>query len=232
MDNFPGNGIHVRHLLAAAVLALGSLVAIGPVRAQGSGSFTAQSPAAQSPAAQSPAPHWPQTSVVNGASVTVYQPQAISWPDHKTLTARAAVAITPAQAKQPIIGTIEVSLATTTDTASRSVMLSDPQLLNSHFPALDTQQASQLDQRIRTALPQMQTRSVPLDAVLLSLKELPEPSVAVNNDPPVIFHSERPASFLVFDGDPVLAPVGKTELQVAVNTNWDVFKDHRHLVPA
>jgi hypothetical protein len=60
---------------------------------------------------------------------------------------------------------------------------------------------------------------------LLSLKQVPVASVAVNNDPPVIFTADRPASLIVFDGEPVLTPVGKTGLTVAVNTNWDVFVD-------
>ncbi len=174
---------------------------------------------------------WPHTTVVNGASVTVYQPQAISWPDHKVLTARAAVAITPPgtpdkTAPKPILGTIEVSLATTTDEASRMVLLSDPKLISTQFPALDTARAMALQDRIRAALPNMQITRVPLDSVLLSLGQAPAAaSIAVNNDPPVIFRSERPASLVVFDGDPVLAPVGKTGLSFAVNTNWDVFTD-------
>ena len=69
-------------------------------------------------------------------------------------------------------------------------------------------------------------KQVPLDSILLSLKQVPVVDVAVNNDPPEIFYSSRPASLVVFDGEPVLAPVGKTELSFAVNTNWDVFVDH------
>ncbi len=69
------------------------------------------------------------------------------------------------------------------------------------------------------------TRPVPLDAVLLSLGRLPASEVAVNNDPPVIVYANRPASLVVFDGAPVMAPVGKTGLTFAVNTNWDVFAD-------
>ena len=76
-------------------------------------------------------------------------------------------------------------------------------------------------------LPTLQLKQVPLDAVLLSLKELPQTvkPVAVNNDPPAIFHADRPASLVVFDGDPVLAPAGNSGLKYAVNTNWDVFFD-------
>jgi hypothetical protein len=42
---------------------------------------------------------WPHSLTVDGASVVVYQPQAVEWPDHQTLTTREAVAITPAGEK-------------------------------------------------------------------------------------------------------------------------------------
>jgi len=72
----------------------------------------------------------------------------------------------------------------------------------------------------------MQTKEVLLKAILLSLKEQPQlQETTLNNEPPVIFHSERLASLVVFDGGPILAPVAKTGLQFAVNTNWDVLTD-------
>jgi hypothetical protein len=172
------------------------------------------------------AAQWPHTITTENASVLVYQPQAISWPDHETLTARAALAITRRGEKTPIIGTVEVSFATRTDAATDQVVLSDPQLVASHFPALDTGEATQLEARIRQGLPQIATRSIALRTVLLSLKEHNAPaSLELPTDPPAIFHSASPASLVVFDGEPVLAPVGKTGLSFAVNTNWDVFTD-------
>ena len=183
-------------------------------------------PPGQSLAAQAAATSgWPHTISRNGASVTVYQPQAVEWPDRQTLTARAAIAVTrPGQAR-PILGTIELTLATRTDEATGIVHLSDPKLLETHFPSLDTQQAGALSEKIRAALPEMETHEVPLTAILLSLKQAPVAAVAVNNDPPVIFAADRPASLVVFDGEPVLTPVGQTGLRFAVNTNWDVFVD-------
>jgi hypothetical protein len=120
-----------------------------------------------------------------------------------------------------------VSFATTTDPAARSVTLDAPTLTATHFPSLDTEQAQQLEQRIKAALPAIALKQVPLDTILLGLKEAPQTArpVAVNNDPPVIFHSDRPASLVVFDGDPVLAPAGSSGLSFAVNTNWDAFFD-------
>lgn len=182
-----------------------------------------QAPPPAAPVAAQASVPWPHTLTRNGASITIYQPQAMSWPGRQTLTARAAVALQPAGASKPILGTVELSVATTVDEAAGVVHLADPKLLETHFPALDTTHAAALDQKIRAALPQMQTHEVPLQAVLLSLKQLPVAEVAVDNDPPAIFHASRPASLVVFDGDPVLAPIGKTGLSLAVNTNWDVF---------
>jgi hypothetical protein len=181
------------------------------------------------PAGAQPAPPdapWPHALTVDGASVTVYQPQAIDWVNHETLTTREAVAITPAGETTPVLGTTEISFSTHTDAATNDVLLSNPQLLNTHFPALDTTQATRIEQRIKAALPMIQPRSVPLQSILLSLKQQAQPDTAqVKNDPPVIFYSAKPASLVVFNGDPVLAPVGNTGLSFAVNTNWEIFSD-------
>jgi hypothetical protein len=183
-------------------------------------------PVLQGTAQTVPASLWPHTVTAQGATVTVYQPQAISWPDQKRLTARAALAIVRQGSTQPIVGTIEVAFDTQVDTANRTVSLSAPQLLATHFPALDTQQATQLQTRLAEALPEIATRQIPLAAVLGSLKQTPAvKNVALNNDPPVIFHSQGPASLVVFDGEPVMAPVGASGISFAVNTNWPVFQE-------
>lgn len=172
-----------------------------------------------------PAAEWPHTIAENGATVTVYQPQAISWPDRKELTARAAIAIKSSAHPQAVLGTIEITVETTTDAATQTVRLSNPRLVSSHFPALDTEQATALDGRIRAALPHLRLREVPINAVLISLKQTPDvKTVDVSNTPPTIFYSSEPASLVVFDGDPVLVPAGKSGLSYAANTNWEVFK--------
>ncbi len=169
---------------------------------------------------------WPHTITEQGGSATIYEPQAISWPDLKTLTARTAVAITPAGSKTPIYGTIELTLATDVDVGTRSVTLTDPKLISASFPDLDPAHETQVEARIRAVMAEMGPKHLPLDTILLSLKEHPTaPQAAVNNDPPKIFFSNGPALLVVFDGVPVLAPVEGTTFSYAVNTNWDVFKD-------
>ena len=116
---------------------------------------------------------WPHTLVRDGATVTVYQPQATAWPERKRLSARAALSIVRPGEKHPLMGTIDLSLATAVDAATGVVNLSDPQLISTHFPSLDTQQAAALEAKVRAALTAMEIRQVPLASVQLSLKQLP-----------------------------------------------------------
>lgn len=178
---------------------------------------------ALSAAASAPTPPaWPHTVTVNGAEATIYQPQAIAWPEQKTLTARAALALTPPGATKPVVGTIDLSFATTLE--GDLVRLSDPRLVASHFPALETARASALEAKIRTALLKARLPEIPLANLRVSLgQKAPAANVALDNNPPVIFVSDKPASLVVFDGAPVLAPLGTSGLSFAVNTNWSVF---------
>jgi hypothetical protein len=183
-------------------------------------------PALAQPAGATPiAASWPHTIVVNGASVTIYEPQAIDWPNRATLRAREAIAITPPGAAHPILGTIEVSGTTTVDASNDLVYFAQPMLLSSSFPSLDTSRAYQLQTRIAAFLAQMPVKIIPLNTILLSLNETPVTEAPVNNTPPPIYYSAQPASLLVFDGEPVLAPLAATGLNYAVNTNWDVVQD-------
>ncbi len=188
------------------------------------------SPAKMAPAAApaaGSADTWPHAIRGDNGAVTVFQPQVISWPDRQTLNARIALSILSDGAKTAVLGSLEASFSTTTDLATRQVTLSNARLTGSQFPASDKAQVARFDERIRAALASMPPKRVPLDLLLLSLRsggETPA-SVPLQHVPPTIFVSQRPASLLVFDGEPVLTPVAGTALSVAVNTNWDVFVD-------
>ena len=152
---------------------------------------------------------WPHTVQGERGSAVVYQPQVIAWPDRQKLETRAAVAITPTGAKTASYGTIDVSFATATDLASRTVTLSQPQLVAVRFPTLANEQTAAIEERVRTTLAGLGSKTVPLDMVVASLRDSGEkpPSVELKNDPPAICVSARPASLIVFDGEPVLTPI-------------------------
>ena len=204
--------LHRRSLLAASLVA-------GPL------GLVARAGFAAAPAGATPIAPWPHEISANGNLVTIYEPQAIAWPDRTTLRARAAIEIQPAGGKPPILGTIEFTGATEVDTDEDVVYFSQPTLISSSFPSLDTTQAYVLQTRISTFLTKMPVKIIPLNTVLLSLGEKPPAAVPVRNDPPEIFYSAGPASLVVFDGEPTMAPIGQTSLTYAVNTNWDVLQD-------
>ncbi len=170
---------------------------------------------------------WPHTIQGQNGSVTVYTPQVIDWPGRTELDARVVVSLLPKGTTTPILGTLEITGTTETDQASRIVTVSGFKLKSSHFPSLDTSRAAGLDQKIQAALASMPPKPVPLDLVLLSLRQAAPDirPVAVSNTPPAIYYSAGPASLVVFDSDPVLAPITGSKLARAVNTNWDVFFD-------
>ena len=170
---------------------------------------------------------WPHTLEQDGAKVTIYPPQVLSWPAQAQIGVRAAVAITPKGAPKPFLGTIELQGRTAVDLASRDVTVSQLELTGSHFPTLDTARAAEVDRKLRAAVSALPEKHIPLDTILLSpgLAEAEPKPVAVSNDPPVIFSRSAPASLLVFDGAPVLMPVPGSTVQRAVNTNWTVLFD-------
>jgi hypothetical protein len=196
-----------------------SLVAIALI------AFASVSQAA-APASASAA--WPHAVAVDNGNAIVYEPQVIAWPDLRTLHTRIALAITPKGAPRATLGTIDVAFTTRSNLASRTVTLTAAKLEASHFPTADPAQAQRLARGIESTLATLADKEVPLDAVLLSLdksKHAAKP-VKLMNDSPYMTYSSSPASLVVFDGEPVLAPITGTTLSVAVNTNWDLFFDN------
>ncbi len=86
--------------------------------------------AAQAPAAAPAADTWPHTVTGENGTATVYQPQVIAWPEHRTLTARVAIGVTPNGAKAPMFGVVEVAFDTQTELAERTVVLTAPRLVS------------------------------------------------------------------------------------------------------
>ncbi len=151
----PGENVALdrRSLLATAMIAVPA-AALGMRRVEA---------AVTPPPGATPMAAWPHQISVNGAEVTIYEPQAIDWANHATLRARAAIAVTPAGQHQPFLGTIEVSGTTAVDTGNDVVYFTNPTLLSSSFPSLDTAQAYALQQRLAAYMARMPPKIIPLE---------------------------------------------------------------------
>jgi hypothetical protein len=170
---------------------------------------------------------WPLTISGAGAAVVLYSPQPVAWRDRRTLDTRIAIGVTPAGSERETLGTAEVSFATDADLNARTVAISSPRTASIHPPAGSRADTERFEQAAREAIEAMGTKRITLDLLLQAFADqaMQSSPVEVRNDPPLIFYSARPASLLVFDGEPILAPIGTSTLSVAVNTNWDVFVD-------
>jgi hypothetical protein len=168
-------------------------------------------------------PGWPRQIVKNGTTLVYYQPQIDDWKDYQQITGRAAFSLTPQGGKQ-VLGVVSFQAATVVDKDSRTVYFNDLKYTSVRFPSLDTQPAAQMEQAFLATAP-TQAESVSLDRILadISRDKAPAHAPSLKNDPPQIFYSATPAILLLVQGEPVLSPIEKTDLQFVVNTNWDLF---------
>jgi hypothetical protein len=167
---------------------------------------------------------WPHTYAVSGTTVKVFQPQVKSWNNYTVLDGVAAVAITPAGASSPTYGTATFTAYTAADFSTGTVTITDPKITGTHWPDQGQTVAARLDGLMRSTV-QLHNNVIPLASVLASMqaqKALPK-SADLSTTPPTIYSSEKPAILVVFDGDPILAPIQGTNLKYAVNTNWNII---------
>ena len=186
-----------------------------------------QESASSNPEQQVNLPHFPHDVQVEGATVTIYQPQVTAWDDHRTLTAWAAVRVLIDGAKNPVMGAAEVTALTTPNFDDRTVMIYNKQVQTIAFPGVNADALPNLEQLARDAI-QAGAALIPLDSLLANIQHNKPPASAqtrINMAPPTIFYSNAPAVLVVINGKPMLADTSTDSgLQVVINTNWQLFQ--------
>ncbi|HEV8502411.1 MAG TPA: carbohydrate-binding family V/XII [Casimicrobiaceae bacterium] len=207
-----GHGFVVRMCIAAAMTWL-------------SVAACAQSVATAAPPL--PADPWPRSITLSNAAVLVYQPQVTSWDGHR-IEFRSALAIKPAGAKEETFGVIFATARTEVDKVDRTVVFEDLQVSKSEFPTLPDHGAafkSELQTRLAGDL-----RTISLDRLQASLVAAggKVASIGVDNTPPQIFVSNRPAILVPVDGAPVLKAIAHhARYQRVINTRALIVQDTR-----
>ncbi|HZI85652.1 MAG TPA: hypothetical protein VFD48_02380 [Pyrinomonadaceae bacterium] len=173
-------------------------------------------------------PGWPRQKTSSAGRLVYYQPQVDSWNNYRDVQFRMAFSLTPTGGKQ-VVGVVQIKSNTDINIDARTVLLSKPEVIDTHFPSLDSSKAGEMDQLVRTFLPPGSSVVISLDRLIASAdKTQPAATVSVRNDAPVIFVSNKPAMLVQVDGDPVLADIKDTKIQFIVNTNWPIFFDKSH----
>jgi len=166
---------------------------------------------------------WPRQFQTDGGTLIVYQPQVDSWQDYKTLTAKCAFSLTPKGGKEAL-GVADMQAETLVDKDSHLVYFRNLQFTSVRFPSADPQTVPSLEKLFQEVVPHTPD-PISVERLMADLdrSKAPAPSVQLNNAPPQIFYSARPALLLLVQGDAVLVPISKTDLQFVINTNWDLF---------
>lgn len=166
--------------------------------------------------AQNPDP-WPRTVQIDGATMTVYQPQVDSW-NGGFLQLRAAVALKPGGSTSEVFGVIRASAHTLVNKSSRMVTLFNFSLLHVNFPTLPEHGKSYFA-AVSKALPGV-TEQISLDRLqaFMSVEQVTTKTVPVKNEPPQILVSYKPAVLVPVNGDPVLRTIEGTSYQRVMNT--------------
>jgi len=168
---------------------------------------------------------WPREVNANGSKLVYYQPQVDQWKDFKEITAEVAFSLTPKGGKE-VLGVASMQAETLVDKDSRNVFFKNLEVTDVRFPALDEKKEPEMEKLFKELIPKG-GNPIALDRVMADLSKNNSPSkgVAVKNDPPEIFYSSNPSILLIVQGEPVLAPIEKSNLSYVVNTNWDLFFD-------
>jgi hypothetical protein len=170
---------------------------------------------------------WPRQVTKNGAVLVYYQPQIDEWKDRKDLLGRMAFSLTPKGSK-PVLGIASVKCGTLVDKDEHTVYIRDLEYQDVRFPSLHPDSANIMLTLFKELAPQG-GEPVSVERILADMqqKNIETRAVSLNNEPPPIFYSAGPSVLLIVDGDPVLAPVEKTDMEFVVNTNWDLFQEKK-----
>jgi hypothetical protein len=170
-------------------------------------------------------PGWPRQIAKPTGKLVFYQPQVDDWNNYQTLNARLAFTFTPTGGKTQV-GVMTVQMQTSVNMDTHTVLLSNPQITSVTFPSLDPATSSQMDSLVRTYLNPSATMNISLDRLVASVKKSKAPpTTELNNEPPTIFVSMRPAILLLVNGTPVMGNIANSSVKFVVNANWPVFLD-------
>jgi len=169
---------------------------------------------------------WPRTFASGATTFSVYQPQIERWKDNQ-FEARAAVAVTAGQDKQPAYGVVWFAARTEVDKANRLVTMNDFVIRKVSFPT-SPEKAAAYQGQLQARLLKV-AEVIALDRLLaemaISEARTASSGYQLKNDPPEIYFSTQPAILVLIDGEPVLRPVKDTNLDRVINTRVLILHD-------
>jgi hypothetical protein len=163
---------------------------------------------------------WPQIVQSRGNTITIYQPQVETWQDN-LLKARAAVSVSTKASAQPVYGVVFFTARTSVDRSNGVVAFEDLTINRINFPK-NGKNTADYQTMIKNSIPDW-PQTIALDRLQADLaitraEMRTQQKIAVQNNPPRIFFSTKPAMLVLIDGTPVPRAIGGTSLMRIINT--------------
>src|ERR1700757_3741022 len=181
-------------------------------------------------AVKAPDVSWPRELDRGDEKIFMYQPQLESWKDDE-IRAYAALSVVKGKHKDKgtKYGVVWFTARTEVDKVNRQVTLDDFQITKLQFPTMKERE-DEFRSLLQAKLPG-KTKVVALDrlqAALIANQSVDSPirALPVNNDPPEIIFSEKPAVLVLIDGPPKFRDVGGTRLQLVLNSQSTILLDN------
>ena len=167
---------------------------------------------------------WPRlVTFEGGVRMTLHQPQVEAWRDFKSLEARLAATLELPD--REALGTIRVRMKTQVDIPRNVALVSEPEVVDVSFPALDEAHRARAREWVRRATDVGAGEMLLADLIAAAQPEKADVrEVEVSNAPPKLLISHEPAILVVFDGAPVFLPIEGTELELAMNSPSLLFR--------
>ena len=207
----------------AALLAL-SISLGSPVMSFGQTSAAPSASAKTTPVPLPPDPNepWPRVMTYQGATISIFQPQVESWTGNQ-ITGRSAVRVK--SASKIDYGVIWITARTEVDKVNRMVTLLDLKITKQKFPTLPDNGNAYTSALLKD-LPWNKTVALDLLEADLGVTDAAakQKTFELQNNPPVIYFSTKPAVLALIDGKPVLQPTADN-FQKVVNTRSLIIYD-------
>ncbi|MEO8427014.1 MAG: hypothetical protein ABI651_07880 [Verrucomicrobiota bacterium] len=162
---------------------------------------------------------WPRVRSTNGNTVTLHLPQVERWTSN-SFSARAAVEVKPAKAKEDLLGVVWFEAHGSVDHSNRIVTLDRLEITKARFPEAADQGSNALA-IVRQVLPSG-ARTVSLDYLITALgfaqAAARQGPGGLKHTPPDIIWATNRTVLVLIDGEPVLRSLPGAALERVVNT--------------
>jgi hypothetical protein len=171
---------------------------------------------------------WPKTTVSNGSTVVVYQPQPDNFSNNQ-FSGRAAVSVQQSGDKTPTFGVAWINSTVSTDRDQRLVYFDKITVTNVKFPdQVDDNTSQLLSSIVKNTIPGMDL-AMAQDKLLASLQATQQEQSINNNfknDAPEIIFVTSPSVLVLIDGDPKWQSIPNSDVQRIINTPFFVVTDN------